>query len=608
MRSLIAIGVNRVQGAANLPALGGAASGAEAFARWARDQGFDACSVTDAAGPVTVQAIKERIGAAVKSRTCTQLVIYFAGHGILKSADTEMWLLSDAASDANAAVNLVGSIRLGRNCGIPHLVFISDACRSLAADPRLSEVTGSSIFPIEVTPQKRPEVDVFYATLPGDVSWEVPAADAARRYDGIFTKCMLKGLMDPDVDLVETVPGENGASISVISSRTLKPWLEERVPDAISNIDIKLTQFPEVRVESQRPKYLAVVTASGGAPAPPTPAPTPAKDVRPGLRERLTDYLTPILGSFLESVPGAPSMYRHRSLRIVAAPRAKPRPNVDIGDTGRTIDAFRLDADFYSDVEAIRSAQARPSFETETGFSFAGAEVLSAEINGQKSDPRDVFREGGQWHVRVDPQPGASLSALIQFMDGSGTCLAVIPGYIGSVVVESGRVVNVSYTPSQYAGRFRDRFQEFADHRAEIEERRAIAAAAAKRGYFRVEPDKGKKFGEFLRQFKALDPTLGIYAAYAYAQSGLMDNVDSVYQYMDEVAPFDVALLAGKLEPEGLKNGRIAPFCPMLTQGWALLDESVPVSPAVRVAAHYLKPALWTTLTDKGVEALRNHA
>jgi hypothetical protein len=59
---------------------------------------------------------------------------WFDAHffGVLKAADMEMWLLSDATtfSDENAAVNVVDSIRSGRNCGIPHLVFISDARRS----------------------------------------------------------------------------------------------------------------------------------------------------------------------------------------------------------------------------------------------------------------------------------------------------------------------------------------------------------------------------------------------------------------------------------------------------------------------------------------------
>jgi hypothetical protein len=72
MKSFIAIGVNRVEGAANLPALSAAASVAEEFTDWARGQGFDAWSATDASGPVTVQAILARIKAIIRQRTCTQ--------------------------------------------------------------------------------------------------------------------------------------------------------------------------------------------------------------------------------------------------------------------------------------------------------------------------------------------------------------------------------------------------------------------------------------------------------------------------------------------------------------------------------------------------------
>jgi hypothetical protein len=650
MKACIAIGVNRVTGAASLPILAAAATGAVQFADWARTQGFGSWSITDVADPVTVQHIFNRIDSIVSAGTCTQLIVYFAGHGILKSADTEMWLLSAAATDANAAVNLVGSVRGARKCGIPHVVFISDACRSIATDPGLSEVTGSSIFPTAKIPRKT-EVDIFYATMPGDVSWEVPAEDAAKRYDGIFTRCLLIGLGAPDPELVESVPGDDGDPIPVVSSRTLKPWIEEKVPDAVWKVDIKLNQFPELRVESQRPKYLALVTVP--SPAPPL-NPIPAtgvgvgtlpfhnlrhaveprragsglndlllgKPISPsppsrGVRYYLWSLGARVLGGAMrllgvgDAAPAAPvaliidvpPTHVHHVQRKLD--RVRPA-KIPIGETGHRVKRSRLDSAFDSDTDAVRNAQARPGFETRTGFSLTGADVRAAFINGRIPNPNDAFLESGQWHLRVHPNENESVSVLIQFEDGSGTCLAAIPRYVGSILVESGRVSNVSYTPSQYD----DRFPIFDANRAEIEERRAIAAAASKRGYFRVEPEEALNYAESLRRFKWLDPTLGLYSAYAYDQSGLSDGVESVYRYMveDGFVPFDVALLVGKFEPEVIGNGLIAPFCPMLTQGWSLLDETAPVSPAVRAAARHLKPALWTTLTEKGVEILRDES
>src|SRR5262249_28533899 len=155
-----------------------------------------------------------------------QLLVYFAGHGILKSAYWEQWLLSDANNDPNEAVNLESSIKYGRNSRIPHLVFVSDACRSLTTDPNLSQVDGSIIFPTKPPQrtQKRPEVDTFYATAPGDTSLEVPAPQASGAYRALFTEVLLKGLGAPDSSLTEFVTDPQAGRIEVVSSRTLKPY------------------------------------------------------------------------------------------------------------------------------------------------------------------------------------------------------------------------------------------------------------------------------------------------------------------------------------------------------------------------------------------------
>ena len=572
MKALIAIGVDKVDGAANLPTLSAAASGAVDIAAWAATQGYSAVSITDTDMPVTVKAIRDAIDKIVQPHTFSQLVIYFAGHGILKAADTEMWLLSDAANDPNAAVNLVGSVRLARKSGIPHLVFISDACRSLAADPRLSEVTGSNIFPISLTPQRPPEVDLFYATLPGEVSWEVPADQAAKRYNGIFTKTLLQALREPVASLIETVPADTGANITVISSRTLKPWLEEHVPDAIADVNIRLTQFPEVRVESQRPKYLVTATL------PPPPSPLLRGGYFPdfgtpniGIRSRLHDL----------SFEFPPEGYHYEP----GPEEAPPPAPVATRQTGMRDPAFVSALNL--DIEAIRNTRGRHSFETRTGFSIAGTAIRNATLDNRPIIPPNLFQEDGQWHIRVDPHSNSTRSLIVQFEDGTGTCLGVFEGYIGTVVVENGRVVNVNYTPSQTDVK---RYAEFQSHREEIEQNRAQAAAAARRGIFRP------------TQFNYLDPTLALYSAYAYAQSDRAADLDSIPSRIlqNGVVPFDVALLTG--HPGDF---RVAPFCPMLTQGWMLLDDNIRVPDNVRTAARYLIPALWTTLTEKGIEALR---
>ncbi len=569
-RACLAIGVNKVVGAAALAPLQAAASGAEDIAAWARTQGFDVYPLTDRAGPLGIREIKQQVRAIVDSHAYGQLLIYFAGHGLLKSWDTELWLLSDAAVDPNEAINLAGSISLARNSGIPHIVVISDACRSLSADPRLTQVTGSVLFPIQpVTPQ-RPEVDTFYATLPADPSYELPPAEAIAAYRAIFTDCLLKGLAGSAFEVREAVE-DSGQSIVVVSSRSLKPWLEREVPILLAQVAITLNQVPELRVESQRPKYLAKldhlppgpVPMPAPAAPPPSPAPSPSRGTgRPGLNLNRNNppFPEPVA---VQPPGGTPDFFTLEMARMIAAP-------------------------------------ARASFETHTGFTVNGSRPVEALFQGVEGRT-NIFEENGAFQIRVysDDKPG---SLILSFAENIGTCLAVLPGYIGSVTVDSGRVTNVAYTPSQNTALW----GEYQVQRAEVEKRRAFVAVAARRGILRIERNEAASFANFLRSLKAIDPTLGIYAAYSYTQAGMLDQVVSVYDWMKMDSrvpvPFDVALLAGRLTEDELAQSRIAPMTPMLTQGWSLLHEGLGTPPWLLEAARYTLPALWTTLSPEGVQ------
>jgi hypothetical protein len=521
---------------------------------------------------LSISVVKQQIRTITTSGSYGQVVVYFAGHGILKSWDTEIWLLSDAATDPNEAVNLAGSVSLARQSGIPHVIFISDACRSIAADTRLAQITGSVVFPIlPVTPQ-RPEIDTFYATLPGDPSYEVPAAQSAANYHGVFTTCLLNGLAGPDRSVCETVDVQN-RQLWVVSSRTLKPWLEREVPQSLQAVSIALNQVPELRIESQRPKYLALLPNAPpevplifNAPPPASP-PTSTKTLR-----SLADQYD--VGAFF-------------------APEIEIRSVAPIVGDART-------ATFNADVQRLVAVQGRQSFETQTGFTVVGTPIVAAMLEGA-SDGCDVFEENGSMHVRVRLAESSG-SVVIQFADGTGTCLIALPGYIGTATVEDGRVVNVSYTPAQNSPRWYD----YVNQQAEVEQRRAFVAVAARSGLLKLERDRAASLADYVRQLKILDPTLGIYAAYAYAQAGMIDEVESVFDWMARdwhvPVPFDVALLANRLvNPNG---ARVAGKTPMLTQGWALIHEGLPIPANLLQASNYTLPALWTTLSAEGVALL----
>jgi hypothetical protein len=97
-----------------------------------------------------------------------------------------------------------------------------------------------------------------------------------------------------------------------------------------------------------------------------------------------------------------------------------------------------------------------------------------------------------------------------------------------------------------------------------------------------------------------------LYAAYAYAQAGLTEQVRSVGMFMRsdlQADIFDVAMLAGELAGRDPADSAALPFCPMLSQGWELLRVRRTTLPhGFDDAREFVRPALWTTLEPPGVD------
>lgn len=574
-RCAVVIGVNKT---GDLPVLHAAASGARQFAAWAAAQGIDVTLLTDDNGNVSLGSVKTAIRNYVQQRTFSQLIVFFSGHGVLRAPDYELWLLSGAPDDPDDAVNVPGSIWLARNVGIQHVVVISDACRSRPNTSRLSQVQGGVIFPNESPRAPRPAVDVFYAALPGDPALEVSANDAKDNYRGIFTDCLLKGLNGSVPDLIVNIGHSHlNEEKWVVPSWELKPYLEREVPDAAASVHIKLQQEPDIRVESHPPNYLAEFARPSSTPI--------SRTVLPSGPEQVT--FRHVLRSLKDD----------RYFQGYIQDGSLPPNTKEIAERSKMAGA----------INRLMEAKGRESFETRTGFSVIGTTVERAVVTASGCD---VFEENGAYQVRVhnEGDDRRSRTALVQIKGGSAIPLAVLSGYIGTVVVENGRVVTVTYLPSRHTPKYFD-YQYASD---EIEKRRAFVAVAARHGSFRLEAGMEAIVGaRYLRRLKAIDPTLGLYSAYAYAQAGDFEGIESVFKYMSyEPGPvlFDVAMLASKLGVQARNRRRLSavtPFCPMLTQGWAFVDvNEVWLPAAVRRARENLRPGLWTTFGKRGVAKL----
>lgn len=153
-----------------------------------------------------------------------QLVVYFAGHGV-NIRYGEYWLLSGAPEDTQEAVNVEGSVVLARQSAIPHVVMISDACRTAAEGLQVQYVTGSEIFRNDGPGGPEQCVDLFFASIVGKPALEVrDPADSMKAYRALYTDALVDGLRGK-----AEPPLERAAGKGLVRPRPLKRYLSTDV-------------------------------------------------------------------------------------------------------------------------------------------------------------------------------------------------------------------------------------------------------------------------------------------------------------------------------------------------------------------------------------------
>jgi hypothetical protein len=561
-QAAVVIGVNK---AGDLPILTAAASGARAVEQWLQSQGVEVHTFADDTGPVYARALIETTTRLVNLGTFDQLIVYFAGHGFL-NAGSEVWLLSEAPENSNEAVNLQECVNNCRESGLSNVIFISDACRSTPDSLRSARLFGSVLFPnLNGSRPIRPEVDRFFAALPGHVADEAVAV-SSKKYEGIYTSALLDAFKKPYDGMVHVVNG-----VKVIPDWVLKGYLAKEVPRRALGMNLSINQIPDANVESRDSFYFGRV----------------ADDV--AVIQPLRPFVTPDTTTFQQVAD--------RALGEARSPSISKSFNFD------SIDRSEKSAIFDKAQAQVSSADTSISFETGSGIRVVGTSVnfvaTGARLKAQRLRPGSS-RDGEL--IRIDPGDQPAGSVAIGFADGGGTVLAALRGYVATVVVDDqGHVVNVNYLRSG------------AKEDQTIIQLRATVATSAKFGVFRIEGDratrtaKARELADEIRVGKSIDPTLGIYAAYAYADADILDQVQSVREFTRfnlGVDLFDVAMLSGELS-KPLPHDKAVPFCPMLSQGWNLLRvKRVELPLEVQRAREHIRAALWTTFDAEAINAL----
>jgi hypothetical protein len=675
----IAIGVKR---SAGLTPLDGAPLGAEEFAQWADASGFDVVKLVDAGNAeVTRGAIYRAVREAVLAGDVARLLVFFAGHGIAKHYDQDIWLLTGSGEDPGEAVDVARSVALARTCGIPHVAMFADACRTIASQ-RLLGVDGSTIFPDEDTGPNPVTLDLFYASQPTNPALEVVVPDdRTERAFGVFSRQLMRALNGED----RSAAHRNRDTGAVeVTAQSLAGYLWQTVPNETSILPGAVTQYPDCRPASYPPKIIATVAAPDVADltvevafeGPPPDRETNVDILRWSDQHLAFRYIADtrpapasinLPTSFFYQIDATQGEYVQRPVvekttfafvqdcteRVVLARRVPGRPPIEPGApptigltvapslvevslvdeqgrrhevaphegvfqttstdlmTGRTeVEvqhvragqrpdlAERLTRDDVTEefVERLASNEGRDHFESEVGLTIVGVPIKAAVVTGQPA--ADLFFEGGNWHIRGEPD--RSSSVVIDLRDDRYLATALLEGFIGTVSVFSAGAEQTSYLPAR-GGRFDDPGVDPADARRAL----AMATAAARLGRFDVAVDRARQVAGILRRYKHYNPVLGIFAAYAYQQAGDIGQINDMIRYFvekNQVVPYDVAMLAQR--PPDSSPILVAPAFPMLAQGWAHLGPDSELHPALAAARRSLGPALWATPTGRGGAAL----
>jgi hypothetical protein len=185
----------------------------------------------------------------------------------------------------------------------------------------------------------------------------------------------------------------------------------------------------------------------------------------------------------------------------------------------------------------------------------------------------------------------AAGAAIVRFGTEHWAGLALLPGYscIATIRPKARRrsVDSVAYLPL-------DR-QHASTREMGIDVLVAETSAQVRLGRFDVEDfDESERLR--VAVFEDLNPTLTVLMSYILSRAGRRRQLQHLIRQSDRLGltvPFDLPLLANV--PLSQVKTVIAPGFPMMTSGWALLED-LPAGPMVLdLARRHLSPSMWTT-------------
>ena len=591
--------------------------------------------VVDDKEPVTVARIKGAVSELAKDEDVEQLVIYFCGHGIVNN-QSELWLLSSGPEDPEeAAVNVERSEKFARHSVFGHVIFISDACRTAASEAQYQKVGGSSIFKNSdvLLPQER-SVDRYFACGLNMPSHQTKISPKGL-FESIYTRTLVSALRGNYQEVVCTGKRDEHPGLRQVHGWWLKKLLKVKVPEEMetAGVPCESWQVPDARINSEPTAWVSEL----GPEAPQGPEAPKGPETQDQLAGEETGLVEPPAADTEELA--VESWSEGQGYGSISGLRFEQTESFD--DFGVSIPddpalSFTLRDDVPNPMDrldaipaaqlpaadlSVRGAAARliaadstvpPHFESGKGFIIHGTTLARASAVGQQ--------------VRIDQSDDAAivwsveevLDVLLVFADGTGTVLPAITGFIASVMVEKGELVSVSYEPMQDP-RFGDRWADARAMAPQLRETRALIAAMAQAGTFRLDaggPGDRTKAEQLARQIqmaKTYDPSMAVYANYAYYDLQMTARNLEMAAFLGEdlkIMFFDLALVTGSFsrkeetghDPDEVPFYQVYPQFPMLSRGWSLLpDASESGSSALVELRRHVLRSLWTLFDPAGV-------
>jgi len=568
-RVIILIGVIKSPSPA-LKDLAAVESSVAAMASWAREQGFqekDIVTLTDREEPLLVRRIQDSVRALLKDGDVDQLIVYFSGHGVVVGL-SEFWLLSDSRNFPNESVNVVGSVEAARYCNVPHVVFISDACRTAAAGLNLQVMQGSFIFPTPTSSMERP-VDQFFATALGDPAHEVRKDDET--YEAIYTETLVSGLRFQAKECIQ-IRESGGKKAEFVCPDPLDNYLTATVPKVLVARGVTRAQVPIARLTSRSDAWLATrdLDESNDVPDTDWTARSMSKAsnhlIVPGVR---TGFEEAMAGHGMFSLDAVDDD-RDLILKL-------PEETMDLLEQQAEADAASFGGNF-------------DDFGIVTGFVIRGDEFQDWTTSGRANGDSKAFTQ-----IRLEPEKQSSV--VLKFSSGSGTILPAIPHYIGALTVRDGLLVDVAYLPA---------VRPAGGTRRAVGRLHGLMSAATRAGIFLPSGSGIAALRQLVSEFGRHDLSLLLFASYALynlQQSGKIRFLEQDLTNWCDGSFFDLGMLGEARK--GPLEVRTATQTPLLSMGWPLLSArgySLPES-LVRLP-ETLAPSLWSTFNRDGVTLL----